>query len=375
MNQGFKFQVCFWVLFVGVSQWTHSGSVLAKSKSGGNVSEMNEDHSNSILEGVEESTFESLPDEVKVEVLSRLEGEDLTRVSQVSREFQGIVQDSRFGFQDEIEKAKFKRKMDYKEVDVQLGQKKIANSKGATFSEDGRFALLLPVSKSKSKSKSKLTHPSGDTPEVWDVVAGKLLYQVQNFRQDVTAMKISPDGKRFALATYDFVQVYDLETGELEKSTWATRFGEIRDRYIDRSDRRVGCEHLEFSPTGDQIAVGKGEFVVVLDLISGKEMTFKHLSAFVSSIGFSPSGTHLVVGYLDGIAEVFDLKKQKLISTFTAVQGVVGIDFQIRFITEDQLLSVKYDQISVWNRENDNQITQDPKWKIPRCGYRRVEFS
>jgi WD40 repeat protein len=130
---------------------------------------------------------------------------------------------------------------------------------------------------------------AGDATQRWAVASGKT--------EDVTALVLSADGKRVAVAGKDgTVRVLDVKTG---KGPMQTR-------------RHDGAVHgVSFSPDGRWLATaGEDKTVRVWDAETGKELaTLKGHTGAVKGVAFGPDGTMLATASEDKTVKVWEYKK------------------------------------------------------------------
>jgi WD40 repeat protein len=128
-----------------------------------------------------------------------------------------------------------------------------------------------------------------DAMQRWAVASGKT--------EDVTALVISADGKRVAVAGKDgTVRVLDAKTGKGPMQT----------------KRHDGAVHgVSFSPDGQRLATaGEDKTVRVWDAETGKELaTLKGHGGAVRGVAFGPDGMMLASASEDKTVKVWEYKK------------------------------------------------------------------
>jgi WD40 repeat protein len=166
------------------------------------------------------------------------------------------------------------------------------------------------------------TAPDGSRLAIWDLRAGGIqlwnatdgtpLGVIDTGRSLVSAIDFSPDGARLAVAAFDGVTVWDVQ------SRTSVAWGE----------RAPGALAVAFSPNGQWLATAENDRTVRLrDAATGREVRrFVGTALRVSVLCFSPDGTRLVTGGPDRTVRVWDVETgRELLSLPGVTEAVTGL--------------------------------------------------
>jgi WD40 repeat protein len=205
-----------------------------------------------------------------------------------------------------------------------------------------------------SPDGTRIVTTGSDLARVWDAGTGTALVELKGHRSRVSRVAFSPDGARIVTASFDnTVRLWDARTGTALLDVKGITSGHCRvafspdgtrivtgryDGIATVIDARTGAVLLElnahmrskqsfflsspsvgagvlsaaFSPDGVRIVtvggMGSGE-ATVWDARTGAELLdLKGHTSLVRSVAFSPDGTHIVTGSMDGTAKVWDAR-------------------------------------------------------------------
>jgi WD40 repeat protein len=135
-------------------------------------------------------------------------------------------------------------------------------------------------------------------------------------RRPLTALALSPDGKRVLTAGLDYMaRVWDPDTGKETRSLpfLTTNYGTPRS--------------VAYSPDGSLFAVGFSQGVTYVSKAEGFEnnwpRVFKNHDAFISCVAVAPDNRRVVTGSWDKTVKVTEAQTGKVVLTFTRHQGEV----------------------------------------------------
>lgn len=137
---------------------------------------------------------------------------------------------------------------------------------------------------------------SGDrTLKVWDLASGEEVLTLAGHSDRVTAVAVTPDGKLAVSAALDMtVKVWDLATGE---------------ERLTVSGRSTLATALAVTPDGKRVlSAAGGHTINVWDLMTGKQhLTLAGHAYPVAAVAVTPDGRFAVSGSLDKTVKVWDL--------------------------------------------------------------------
>jgi WD40 repeat protein len=134
--------------------------------------------------------------------------------------------------------------------------------------------------------------------KLWDVGAGEERASVQAHEAGLVSAAFSPDGHRFATASYvdGDVRLWDAADGRPRGS-------------LPRPSTAVAG--LAFAPDGTTLATARGDGIASLwDVATGRELgSVRAPSGALQSVAFSDDGRMLATGGVDGSVRLWDLDK------------------------------------------------------------------
>ena len=142
--------------------------------------------------------------------------------------------------------------------------------KGIAYSPDGRTLA--------SGSVSGLE----DTIRLWDTTTGRHKATLTGIAFGVYSIAFSPDGETLATGSYEYIQLWDVVSGERKLS------------FVARTERVVDI--IAFSPDGSTLASVDDNKIALWDATTGTHKTTLTGQEHVHSIAFSPDGSTLASG-------------------------------------------------------------------------------
>ncbi len=138
----------------------------------------------------------------------------------------------------------------------------------------------------------------GKRVSFWDRASGRPLRSLEHPASDGA---FSPEGDELVLVRGQHVELVDPATGRLVRTFEARRAGTFMDE----------VRSPVFSPDGALLATPDSGLVRLWDRASGRLLTSfarPGNETPATSLGFSPDGSELAAGYLDGLVVVFNVK-------------------------------------------------------------------
>ena len=171
---------------------------------------------------------------------------------------------------------------------------------------------------------------------LWNLDTGEQRAVLRGHDALVTSIAFSPDGQTLASASFDFnapVILWDVATGT-SKSVYREKIGQARSVSFSPDGRTVAAGgrelammlwdvhggqlkapfmHLKscsypaiFSPDGRMLASMNSNKIILTDLVSGESRSMQ-TGTEVFSLAYSPDGTRLFSGQLDGAISIWDV--------------------------------------------------------------------
>ena len=254
------------------------------------------------------------------------------------------------------------------------------------------LALLPTTSKvySVSFSPDGTTLASGSDDgaiKLWNVAARKYITTLSGHRHRVTAVSFSPDGRILASGSWDdMVKLWDVATGaDIATLVEGRREGVLYEisvlfspdgatlasislsregitlwdvatqtQIITLSGHRSQPTSMSFSPDG-RILASVGSTVKLWDMWTKENITIQSETlghtTLVESVSFSPDGNVLASGAWDGTVNLWDMKTETNIATFT---GHVRPVHSVSFSPDGRTLASVDDTVRLWEVETGN---------------------
>jgi WD40 repeat protein len=117
---------------------------------------------------------------------------------------------------------------------------------------------------------------SDNTVKLWDITTGRIIRTFAGHTDDVFSVKFSPNGNQIISVSNGTIKLWDIATGR-----------EIRNFNGSRS--------VAFSPDGKQVVIGSEDYVAKLwDVVTGREIITYSGRSVVYSLVFSPDGNQIL---------------------------------------------------------------------------------
>ena len=228
----------------------------------------------------------------------------------------------------------------------------------------------LPRSVAFSPDGTKLASGSVDkTIKLWEVSTGRNINTLTGHTGMVQSIAFSPDGTTLASGSQDAtVRLWDVSTGEniailgkTDKTSAAVQMLQFfSGRASESTQHRSPVTSVAFSPDGTKLASGELQGMVKLwEVLTGKNInTFQGPGGLSKSVAFSPDGTKLASsisgGY--GTVEIWEIATGKNINTIAGhLDGVDSIVFSPDGTKLAAGLSVSQG-VKLWDIETGKQV-------------------
>lgn len=208
-------------------------------------------------------------------------------------------------------------------------------------SEDGKRLLLM-------QSQPNL--------QMFDVETKSLLFEVP-CKAAPTCVAFSPDGRTFAIAGYDTIEIRSTTDGALLKS-WAKSVW----------DFSTPAHLVTFSQDGKHLVAALTTMVVVFDAESGTARFNWRVPYTLVSIAVSPSGRQIAAVSTYGTIVTFDLNRSLIFQTYL---GGPRYGSSIDFLDEQRLVSSAFTsaQPRIWNLKSRRAVRV-----VDSVGFLKVGF-
>jgi WD40 repeat protein/serine/threonine protein kinase len=205
--------------------------------------------------------------------------------------------------------------------------------------------------------------PYGAVLTVWDAATGNALYSIPAHEERITSLAFSPHGRRLASAdSGGVIKLWDARTGRpvrlppIQHGPPIKRWGAIFAGAKSISTI-TGALGVTFSPDGTKLATSGADHLVRLwDARTGKQLrTYTGHSRPCNDVAFSPHGRRLATASDDGSVKVWDVATGKPKATLTGHSGPVT---SVAFHPDGKLLaSAGQDRtIKVWSAVGGKEV-------------------
>ena len=199
-----------------------------------------------------------------------------------------------------------------------------------------------------------------DAVVTWDIEKKRPLNVWTDFLRDrfYDVVKLSPDGRTVGATSRYFIKTWDVASQQMKRIV---------------SAEGMTFEGLAISPDGQKLAVSRDPWVEVRNIQTGNiELQFPQYIGGLEEIVFSPSGRWIgIVNYREHLS-ILDTKNPEKLQHLTSENGPVflHIHYQIAFSQNDEYFAAsgrtKDHQywIQLWKREGDTFVSQYA-WQVP----------
>ena len=203
-----------------------------------------------------------------------------------------------------------------------------------------------------------------DAVVTWDIEKKRPLNVWADFLRDrfYDVVKLSSDGKTVGATSRYFIKTWDVASQQMK-------------RMISAEDATF--EGLAISPDGQKLAVHRDRWVEVRNLQTGNiELQFPQQIGGLEEIVFSASGRWIAtVGYWEPLS-ILDTQNPEKLQKLTSKNGHVSLHthYQIAFSENDEYFAASgrtknnQDWIQLWRREGDTFVFQYT-WQVPELLY------
>ena len=199
-----------------------------------------------------------------------------------------------------------------------------------------------------------------DAVVIWDIEKKRPLNVWTDFHRDrfYDVVKLSPDGKTVVSASGYFIKIWDVASQQMKRIV---------------SAEGMTFEGLAISPDGQKLAVGRSPWVEVHNLQTGNiEIQFQRIGS-LEEIVFGVSGRWIAtMNYWNGLS-ILDTKNPERLQRLKSENELASIHiyYQIAFSKNDEYLAAagrtkdRQDWIQLWKREGDTFVFQYA-WQVPK---------
>ena len=202
-----------------------------------------------------------------------------------------------------------------------------------------------------------------DAIVTWDIQKKRPLNVWTDFLRDrfYDVVKLSPDGKTVGSTSRYFIKTWDVASQQMK-------------RIVSAEDATF--EGLAISPDGRKLVVHRDPWVEVRNLQTGNiEIQFPHHIGWLKEIVFSASGRWIGIVNYRGHLSILDTRNPEKLQKLTSENGPVPLNtHQIVFSENDAYFAASgrtkddQDSIQLWKREGDTFVFQYT-WQVPELLY------
>ena len=198
-----------------------------------------------------------------------------------------------------------------------------------------------------------------DAVVIWDIEKKQPLNVWTDFHRDrfYDVVKLSPDGETVVSGSRYFVKIWDVASQQMKRIV---------------SAEGMTFEGLAISPDGQKLAVGRDPWVEVHNLQTGNiEIQFQRIGS-LEEIVFSTSGRWIATMNYGAGLSILDTKNPERLLQLKSENELASIHiyYQIAFSKNDEYLAAsgrtkdRQDWIQLWKREGDTFVFQYA-WQVP----------